>query len=111
MLSHVRVTEQNHVTPHSQFKSRITLLTSARGLTLEPGPTQYSDRYQSLGFADQCVQRSRTQRSELRYGDTDVSEVHCFPAEEGGNILRRNMGNPSYDGDVTKNYDDYPRVA
>ena len=73
-------------------------------MTLEPGPTQYSDRYQSLGVADQCVQRLRTQRSsELRYGGADVWEMHCFNAEDGAIIFRRNMGNPSYDGDVTRN--------
>jgi len=103
-LSHVMVTEQNHVTPHSQIKSRITLLSSALGMTFELGPTQYSDRYIWSSVADQWVHRSRTQRSsELRYGGTDVSEIHCFHAEAGANISRRNMGNPSYYGFVTKN--------
>jgi lauroyl/myristoyl acyltransferase len=70
----VRVTEQNHVKSHSQAKFGITLLISAHGMTFEPGATQYSDRYKSLGVADRLVQRSRLRSlwsSVLRCGGTD----------------------------------------
>lgn len=43
VLIHVRVIEQSHVTPHTQIKSRITLLTSAHGMAFEPGPGKVAD--------------------------------------------------------------------